>query len=325
MELVRDVPEKLEVVLSRLEGVHRQSDGSFRSRCPVHGGKTTDDMKLTAGDVWINIHCFAGCDYDEIRRALGLEWVDLVLDDSPAKARKGRRRDWRAIELESYACAARLQHEPEVLERMRFGRGWAAKAFESLMVGWDGSRLTLPVRGADRKLHDVLCYDPFTKVRKIIAGKGKSRQPWPSPELVEAKGVLFLVEGEGTAISMASVGFQAIALPGSVSKPTTSIDRPGSWQGAGWHKAWAERFAKFRTIVCLPDCDPQGRALMRAAQYDLTKAGVNTHVVDIGPKSNDGRDIADHLLRTAWNGSSRKIARNVIRMMVAQEAEVLVA
>jgi hypothetical protein len=319
------VHEKLEVVLSRLEGVRRQSDGSFRSRCPVHGGKTTDDMKLTAGDKWINIHCFAGCDYDEIRRKLDLEWVDLVLDDSPAAARKSKRRDWRAIELESYACAARLQHEPKVLEKLRFGRGWAAKALELLGVGWDGSRLTLPVRSADLKLHDVLRYDPFTQARKILAGKGKSRLPWPSPEFVAETKVLFLVEGEGTAISMASVGFKAVALPGSVSRPTTSIQHPGRWQGAGWHPRWADRFRRFARLILLPDCDEQGRSLMRAASYDLTKAGVENHVIDIGPRSTDGRDIADHLLSKAYDGPSRKIARDVIRLMVAEKAEVLVA
>lgn len=324
-ELALNVPEKLEVVLSRLEGVTRQSDGSFRARCPVHGGRTTDDLKVGAGDRWIVYHCFAGCDRDDIRRALELDWSDLVLDDLPAKERKTRRRDWRAIELESYACAVRLQHEREVLERLRFGRGWAAKALERLVVGWDGSRLTLPVRTADMKLHDVLRYDPFSKGgRKMLASKGKSRLPWPAPEYLDADTV-FLVEGEGTAISMFSVGLQAVALPGSVSKPTTSIERPGRWQGAGWHPKWAERFMRFRQLVLLPDCDDQGRALMRAALYDLERVGANAHLVDIGPKSRDGRDIADHLLRTAWDGESRKVARDVIRVMVAEEAEVLVA
>lgn len=325
MDVAIVVHEKLEVVLSRLEGVRRQSDGSYRSRCPVHGGKSTDDLKVSDGGKWIIYHCFAGCNNDDIRRKLDLEWSDLVLDDSPAAARKTKRRDWRAIELESYACAARLQHESDVLKRLRFTRGWAAKALHELGVGWDGSRLTLPVRTADLKLHDVLRYDPFTKAgRKVLAGKGKSRLPWPSPEFVDAR-TLFLVEGEGTAISMASVGLQAVSLPGSVSKPTTSITSPGRWQGAGWHPKWAERFIRFTRLILLPDCDTQGRSLMRAASYDLTKAGVENHVIDIGPKTQDGSDIADHLLSKAYDGPSRKIARDVIRLMVAEEAEVLVA
>lgn len=314
--------DKLDAFLDRLEGV-RRNGGGYVAKCPAHEDGDPS-LSISMGERGVVFHCFAGCDPDAVIAALELRWSDLFIDGSTPNT-KIRRRDWRAIELESYACALRLQHEPKVLERLRFGRGWAAKALEALGVGWDGSRLTLPVRTADLKLHDVLRYDPFMKVgRKVLAGKGKSRLPWPSPEHVDAR-TLFLVEGEGTAISMSSVGLTAIALPGSVSKPTTSISRPGSWQGAGWHPKWADRFRKFRQIILLPDCDTQGRALMRAASYDLTKSDVTNHVIDIGPKTNDGADIADHLLSTAWDGASRKVARDVIRLMVADKAEVLVA
>jgi hypothetical protein len=318
-----EVHPKYEAFLDGLEGVRRSGRG-FTAKCPAHED-SSPSLAITADDRGIGLYCFAGCSVESILEKQGLTWADLFFDDSPA-TRKPRRRDWRAIELESYACAARLQHEPEVLERMRFGRGWAAKALQMLGVGWDGSRLTLPVRAADLKLHDVLRYDPFsTSGRKLIAGKGKSRLPWPAPEYLDTKQVLFLVEGEGSAISMASVGLTAVALPGSVSKPTTSIQRPGSWQGAGWHKAWTKRLERFRQIILLPDCDEQGRALMRAASYDLTRQGVTNYVIDIGPKSTDGRDIADHLLSKAYDSGSRKVARDVIRMMVAEHAEVLVS
>jgi hypothetical protein len=64
---------------------------------------------------------------------------------------------------------------------------------------------------------------------------------------------------------------------------------------------------------------------MRAALYDLTKVGVSAHVIDIAPKTTNGSDIADHLLSTAYDGPSRKIARDDIRVMCAVHAEVLVA
>lgn len=313
---------KLEALLAGLGRVRRAGRG-FVASCPAHED-ADPSLSISYNEQGIGLHCFAGCSVESMLEAKGWTWADLFFDDKPSNA-KPRRRDWRAIELESYACAVRLQHEAKVLERLRFGRGWAAKALEALGVGWDGSRLTLQVRTADLKLHDVLRYDPFTQRRKILAGKGKSRLPWPAPEYVDAKPVLFLVEGEGTAISMTSVGLTAVALPGSVSKPTTSIARPGSWQGAGWHRKWAERFKRFRQIILLPDCDEQGRALMRAASYDLAKAGVENRIVDIGPKTTNGSDIADHLLSQAYDGPSRKVARNVIRMMVAEHAEVLVA
>ena len=312
---------KFEAFLDGLERVKRSGRG-YVARCPAHED-SEPSLSVIADERGIGLYCFAGCSVESILDKQGLTWADLFFDDSKPVRSKPRRRDWRAIELESYACAARLQHEPKVLERMRFGRGWAAKAFELLHVGWDGSRLTLPVRDSSWKLHDVLRYDPFAKARKILAGRGKSRLPWPPPERVNAE-VCFLVEGEGTAISMTSVGLTAVALPGSVSKPTTSIARPGSWQGAGWHRKWTERFARFNEVILLPDCDEQGRALMRAASYDLTKANISNHVIDIGPKTTNGSDIADHLLSKAYDAESRKIARNVIREMVAEHAEVLV-
>lgn len=315
--------EKLEVLLEALQGVKRSGRG-FVARCPAHEDRDPS-LSVVADDRGIGVYCFAGCSVDSILDKLQLTWGDLFFDAPGTKKSKARRRDWRAIELESFACAVRLQNEPKVLEKLRFGRGWAASALEALGVGWDGSRLTLPVRTADLKLHDVLRYDPFTERRKILAGKGKSRLPWPSPEYLDEKKVLFLVEGEGTAISMASVGLTAVALPGSVSKPTTSTTRPGSWQGAGWHRQWAKRFKRFRNVILLPDCDEQGRALMRAASYDLTKEDIPNHVIDIGPKTQNGSDIADHLLSKAYDGPSRKIARDVIRLMVAERAEVLVA
>jgi len=312
---------KLVAFVDRLQGVRKNGDG-FVAKCPVHADKSPS-LSVSMGHRGVVFNCFAGCSPDDIIAKLEFQWSDLFLDGTTPNT-KLKRRDWRAIELESYACVRRLQNEPKALERFRFGRGWAAKALEKLGVGWDGSRLTLPVRNMELKLHDVLRYDPFTQRRKVLAGKGKSRLPWPSPEFQDA-GVLFLVEGEGTAISMASVGLTAVALPGSVSKPTTSVSRPGSWQGAGWHKSWARRFEKFRHVICLPDCDPQGRALMSAASFDLQRMGVDVHVIDIAPRSQDGSDIADHLLKTAWDSKSRKIARDVIRMMVAEKAEVLVA
>ena len=112
---------KLDALLDKLTGVRRNGSG-YVAQCPVHVDKSPS-LSVSVGERWVIYHCFAGCDRDDIRRKLDLEWSDLVLDDSPGKARKTKRRDWRAIELESYACAARLQQEPKVLERLRFGRG----------------------------------------------------------------------------------------------------------------------------------------------------------------------------------------------------------
>lgn len=314
--------EKLDVVLSKLRRVRPKVGGGFTACCPAHEDRNPS-FDIGIGRSHIVFHCHRGCGPDKVVEATGLTWQDFMLEVPTGP--KTRRRDWRAIELESLACAARLQNEPEVLRRFRYRRGWAAAALEELGVGWDGSRLTLPVRDRDGKLHDVLRYDPFATKRKMIAGRGKSRLPWPAPESVKADTV-FLVEGEGTALSMFSIGLKAVALPGSIALPTTSIQQPGRWRGTGWHKAWARRFEHFRQIVILPDCDGQGRALAGAARYDLARSTeARVEIIDLGPKVHDGSDVADILLSTAWDGTSRRAAKETLREIVAEQAELLVA
>lgn len=312
---------KLDAVLEKLQGV-RITGGRYTAKCPAHDDRTPS-LSVWLGDKWVMLKCFAGCEYDAIRRALDLDWQDLVLNEDEPQARKRpvTQRQW---DLTAWACTLRLQNEPEVLERLRFTRGWAAKALEILNVGWDGSRLTLPVRDATGKFHDGLRYDPFSKQgRKVIAGKGKSRLPWPAPESVDTR-ILFIVEGEGTAISMLSVGLRAVALPGSM-LTSTKFSSPGSWRGTGWHRKWAERFTRFQHLILLPDCDGPGRALMGAARYDLQKAGVKATIVDLGPKTNSGADVADMLLSKTYDGASRLAAKTILREIVAEQAEVLVA
>lgn len=317
-----DELSKLDAVLARLEDVREAPNGGYRARCPVHGGRSADDLGIRVGSKWINLNCFAGCEYDAIRVALSLDWKDLVVDEDVNSRR--RPVSQRQRELTAMACCLRLANEPAVLERLRFGRGWAKGALELLSVGWDGARLTLPVRAADGKLHDTLRYDPFTRVgRKVLAGKGKSRLPWPAPESIAAP-IAFVVEGEGTAISMLSVGLRAVSLPGSIGL-STNVVRPARWQGAGWHKTWARRFEHFKHVVLLPDLDGPGRALMGAARYDLDKAGIPVSIVDLGPETHDGSDVADMLLSKAFDGDARRQAKELLRTIVAEKAEVLVA
>ena len=317
--------DKFDHVISLLDKVtpqHGRTD-AFMARCPAHEDRSPS-LSVALGKKWVLLNCFGGCEWRKVLSALNLKTEDLVLDDEPAAATRKRPVSQRQKELTAMSAALDLQNEPGILHALRVQRGWHPKALEMLDVGWDGSRLTLPVRDAEGKIHDFLRYDPLTKNgRKILAGKGKSRLPWPAPESVETS-VLFIVEGEGTAISMLSVGLRAVSLPGSL-RGSSNVQSFGRWQGVGWHRAWVKRFAKFRQIVLLPDCDGPGRALMGAVRYDLEKGGCKVALVDLGPKTHDGSDVADMLLRTAIDGPSRLAAKNTLREIVAEKAEVLVA
>lgn len=304
---------KLDLVLSRLSHVRPKHGGGFSARCPAHEDRSPS-LTIAEGRRGILLFCWPGCSVNEIRVALGLEWKDLFYDgievegEAPPVDRRGQA-------LEAITAAARLADEPDATAKLRRERGWAAKALERLGVGWDGERLTIPVTDEKGKAHDVLRYDPGAARFKMIAGKGRSRLPWPAPELVETKHRtrgLCLVEGEGTAISLASVGLPVVALPGAVARASGDVHRPGHFEGVGWHKAWARRFRKFGRVWLFPDADDVGRTLMRTVAYDLEQESVRPVLCDLGgPK---GYDLGD-LLAPARTLAHRRQGRDLILML----------
>lgn len=308
---------KRQIVLSRLTHV-TEKPKCWEAYCPVHendGARHKPSLFVSKDNYkWVGMVCRSrGCDYWDIVAALGLTSQDVALDDSPwdpnGQTPKKTPVPRREQELEAKFAAQLLQREPDVLSRLRADRGWAAPALDKLGVGWFPleNRLTLPVYDKDGKFHDAVRYDPFRKAkRKTLAGEGKSRLPWPAPEKVERNGALHIVEGEGTAISMTSIGLPAVALPGGMPQGRNVVD-PGKFRGSGWHPAWAKRLAAHRDLVFWPDCDGDGERLMTVAATGCENEGARVTVISLGgpPKF----DVGD-MLRYARNLEVRKEARS---------------
>lgn len=74
----------IEVVLGRLDGVARSGKG-YKARCPAHGDKTPT-LSLKAGDDGrVLIHCFSGCQIEDIITAMGLSMSDLFSASNDAR------------------------------------------------------------------------------------------------------------------------------------------------------------------------------------------------------------------------------------------------
>ena len=74
---------QLEQFLSLLRGVRRAGKGRWIARCPHHNDRRPS-LAITKGDrVPILLHCFAGCDPDQVVGALGLELSDLMPERDP--------------------------------------------------------------------------------------------------------------------------------------------------------------------------------------------------------------------------------------------------
>jgi len=320
---VADLPDpaidKLSEVLSRLENV-RKVAGQYLASCPAHED-SSPSLAVRAGDTGIVVYCHAGCTTKAVLAAIDLTWNDLFWDRKTS--REAKKRPWnaerrRSVAIEATMAAEKLQSETGVLERLHEKRGWTSEALALLGVGWDETekRLTLPSFDKEGELNDVLRYDPFAGGRwKMLQSPGRPRLPWPPPETVSTEyraRFLFVVEGEGTALSLWSLGLPAVALPGSVSGSSGSTATPGRFRGNGWHPSWARRFVQKR-LVLIPDADLAGRTLMTTVGFDLEKeiGGVSITLLDLLPHSTAGLDVGDWA-RPFKSSDERRRARDLL-------------
>lgn len=73
---------ELQSVLSRLENVKSRGKSSYTARCPAHQDRTAS-LSVSQGEHGVVLHCFAGCETDDVLGAIGLTMSDLF----PARER----------------------------------------------------------------------------------------------------------------------------------------------------------------------------------------------------------------------------------------------
>ncbi len=70
----------VETLLSRLDGVRPAGDGRWYSECPAHDDRSPSLSIRDAGDK-VLVHCFAGCEAEDVLNAVGLTFRDLYPDE----------------------------------------------------------------------------------------------------------------------------------------------------------------------------------------------------------------------------------------------------
>ena len=74
----------LDQVLDRLEGVRKSSLKRAMARCPAHAD-SDPSLSVSEGTTCIIMHCFAGCSFVDICRAIGLEPTQLLYELIPGE------------------------------------------------------------------------------------------------------------------------------------------------------------------------------------------------------------------------------------------------
>ena len=66
---------------------YRRSGSGWQAQCPAHEDRTPSLSVREGSDGRALVHCFAGCETQEILRALGLEFRDLFAAGATARVR----------------------------------------------------------------------------------------------------------------------------------------------------------------------------------------------------------------------------------------------
>ena len=179
----------------------------------------------------------------------------------------------------STAGGEQLAGAPAAAETIAVARGFSLTLLVRLGVGWDGQRLTIPIRDAGGKLCGLVRYTPKPRGRapKALAVRGSVRDLFPAPETL-SPGPLVLCEGEPDALALLSCGIRAVAIPGV----------------GAWRRAVPGRFAGREVSVVL-DCDQAGRTAAGKVAARLIEGGVRCRIIDLSPHRSDGFDATDAL------------------------------
>ena len=88
-----------ERLLSHLEGVRRTGPDRWMARCPAHDDRTASLSVRESPNGNVLLNCFAGCPYDEVLAAIGLDASALFERSDPYHTPHRERRPWPASDV----------------------------------------------------------------------------------------------------------------------------------------------------------------------------------------------------------------------------------
>jgi hypothetical protein len=160
----------------------------------------------------------------------------------------------------------------QLLSRQRL---WSPAVIRELELGYDGSRITIPIHNGAGQLRGVLRYQPGGRP-KMLTVPGTRLGLIPHPAAEPSRRTL-LVEGPPDMIAARSRGWPAIAVPGD----------------HAWQARWAPLLSG-REVLLVMDSDRAGRAAAQRIASDL-HAVCAVRVIDLAPTRDDGFDLTNWL------------------------------
>jgi hypothetical protein len=172
-----------------------------------------------------------------------------------------------------------LDADGRLTRRLLLERAWSSRAIRELELGWDGARITIPIRSSNGRLRGVLRYDPFGQRQpKMRAMRGTRLGLVPHPAQ-ETSTEIVLVEGPPDMIAARSCGLATLAVPSTTA----------------WHPSWAQLLIG-RHVTIVMDCDTPGRRAADTIARSLKPVASSVAIADLCPGRHDGYDLTDRIL-----------------------------
>jgi len=262
-------PLTFDQLLGMLSGVKRgRQPGTATALCPVpeHGDTNASLSVRAADDGVVLLHCFAGCKFERICQAIGVEPTQL--------------RGWRVGGVSSPASqAATLQHPPQNASESSLSPEPLQSPACTPQQDCTASGLTIKQYAEAKKLPlsllgELGLYEFTLNGKRVVAIPyqdatgttvavrfrlsldGEVKFKWRSGSktmlyglwrLSQARerGFVILVEGESDCHTLWANGFPAVGVPGADT----------------WKEQWADELAGIERIYCLIEPDQGGEKL----------------------------------------------------------------
>lgn len=246
-------------VLQRLQKVRRSGSGYVAS-CPAHEDREPSLSITLGGTGAVLLNCHAGCTFERITSALGIEARDLMpesslrKDDHLGAETFSRRRE--NLKLTSTYAYKSVTGEV-VARKLRYTDATGSKTFR-----WERP-------------------DPSNPEAWIPGGNDAPLYRLPQIISATADSIVVIVEGEKDADRLASLGYAVTTTPNGA--------------GTKWRDADSQFFAGRRVCVIADDDEP-GRAKAKNIAEALSGIAAAVGVVTLpNPKAIKGFDSSDFL------------------------------
>ena len=219
------IPQKWQNVLQRLHGVRQQADGSWMARCPAHDD-TEPSLHVSFQNNRILMHCFAGCSFEAICRALNIEPQELFLHEEPAG---NHHPEGEGLTLEAFAKAKAL--ETELLRQVQVTQGVYQGMPAVLFRYRDAEGELQAIRYRIALEGDCFRWQRGAEPKKLAYGE------WWLPQWREkSKRMVVLVEGESDALTLWQVGIPAIGIAGANSLSDYHVELLAGFEVVVWQE-----------------------------------------------------------------------------------------